>query len=407
MKKTIIKGVALILFLFSTRFAFAQVDFEQGYFVDASGNKVTCLIKDYGKENIPETLIYKKEGATREEEIETATLQEFQIESRNFKKFTVEIDKSPNKPPFFSKVKSGEYKTETVFLQTLTKGEVSLYVFFDTELRIFFLQTENQTPVQLLKKHYRVSNKEFKVNYLFRQQLWNTLKCDSIQRSYLSRIKYNAAALNSVVGKYNNCRGGQSTNYLSKKAKSKFLFTGKFGVAHSGIELLLPFQDEFAKKFSPLIGLEFEWFLPIRKNNWSVFFNVNHQSYGGDEGNDPDIIINNHATLVFSYGVRYHVYPKDGKLHLFFNAMLSQPNFSNKTILETNTTLPGAFRTSSFEGTSLQLGLGMGAYLNSRWFAEYRIGDLGKKVGLNSSLEYKYPYQTLTIGYVIFNNRKP
>ena len=406
MKDTIIKGIGLFILLLSTHLAFAQVEFVEGYFVDASGNKVTCLIKDYGKENIPETLIYKREGATTEEEIETATLQEFQIESRNFRKFTVEIDKSPNKPPYFSKVKNGEYKTETVFLQTMSTGKASLYRFYEQDLILLFLQKDDQTPVQLLKKYYRLSNKEFKVNNLYRQQLWNELRCEGISQTYVSRMAYNSSAIIKLINKYNECQGGTTVNLKQKQSKWSFQVSAKAGVRQSSIEVNEPAKDVFPSKTSFVIGAELESFLPIKKNKWSVFFNPNFHYYpGAFSETNPNNFVREHSAIVLPLGLRYHIYLNDGKFDLFFNVQISQPIFLDNDILEDNTVL-APFLSVNFNGRSLKPGFGGGLAYMDRFIMEYRFGNLGRTDGFNNPLGYAYPFQTVTLGYVFLQRKQ-
>ncbi|MEL7147291.1 MAG: hypothetical protein AAFO69_13035 [Bacteroidota bacterium] len=403
--KKITKCGFFLFFVGSFYFANAQVEFVESYYIDQYGNKVTGLIKDYGKEETPSKLIFKRNDSSPEKEIETNAVQEFQIGARNYKKFTVEIDKSPNTPPYFSKTQSPEYVTETLFLRTLSKGTASLYVFFEEELRIFFLQKGDETPIQLLKKIYQISARDFGTNNLYRQQLWNALKCEAITLSYVSRVKYSTSALNRLISKYNECQGDETENFNEKKSKSKFLFAAKAGVTHSSIELVFPFEDEFASKFSPNVGFEFEWFLPVRKNQWSVFINPNYHTYSGDDGNDPDHRVNSHSAFVITFGGRFHLYTGKGNSHFFVQVFLTQPDFSDDAF-ETDRVLAGNLRNLFFGGNSFRPGVGVGAYLGKRATIDLRIGDLGKGPSNANIFKYNYPFQTLNIGYVLFDNNK-
>ncbi len=53
------KNLLLLVMLLSFSFLNAQNNFEEGYYIDNSGNKINCLIKNLDWKNSPESIVVK------------------------------------------------------------------------------------------------------------------------------------------------------------------------------------------------------------------------------------------------------------------------------------------------------------------------------------------------------------
>ena len=390
---------ALVLLTFSVP-ALAQVDFVEGYYVDESGEKVVGLIKDFGKEETPKEIVFKKNVEGADQKIKVDDLIEFQIGGLNFKKFDIMIDMSPQTPPFLNSPKA-DYQSATVFLQTLLLGKASLYKFFEDQLVIYFLQIDNEQPEQLLKKYYQETIADYKVISKYRQQLWNQLRCDGITQESLENLRYKARDLTKVIKKYNNCTGTEVTEFTGEKKKWGYALSAKAGINNSSIHLVETLDVQYPEVSTATFGVELEAYLPLKKNSWSLFFNPFFHRYTEQESEtaaNPSLrMVATHSAIVLPIGVRYHMYLKKSELEIFLNAHFNQPIFFSRDVFPS--------RIFSLTGFSLHPGFGGGFTLKDRFTFEYRRGSIGNTPQVGELIHYNYPYRTITLGYTFLQKK--
>ena len=183
------KGVLLLYVITLSLTCFAQVSYEKGYYVDNSGKKVECLIKNLDWRNNPTEFEYKLSDGGAERKATVNNVKEFGVYERfKYIRADVKIDKSRSTLVYLSRTKEVEFEQAKLFLRVLLEGKANLYYYEEYDIRKYFFNYEEQKEIkQLVYKRYKAKDNEVKENTYFRQQLLLELKCEAIQ---LKEVKY-------------------------------------------------------------------------------------------------------------------------------------------------------------------------------------------------------------------------
>jgi hypothetical protein len=298
------------LFTFMSLVAFAQAEFMPGYFIDNTGNKVDCFIKNTERINNPRQFEYKLSESSEVMLGTIGNVQEFEILNTiyRFQRHTVDMDQSEVTTKQLGYDRNPEFKQEEVFLRVLVEGKASLYSFSSPGiLQRFFYTADTVTVKPLVYKRFMVSESKIGENNAYRQQLWVSLRCADIKVEQLDKIGYNDKALAKLFVKYNECAGAAYTNYTERTPKGKFAFTVKAGAnffsgeAKPSIVIKNPFFNDgkgtrhnynntydLGNKVAPQIGVEAEYIFPFFRNKWSFLV-------------DPSLQYNNYSYEVLAY----------------------------------------------------------------------------------------------------------
>lgn len=333
-----------LLFCFNS---YGQIQFEPGYFVDNSGTKTDCLIKNVEWQYSPNKFNYK---FTEDGTVETGSLEtvkEFGIANRfKYVRATVDIDKSSNNVNHLKNTKNPEFQEQTLFLQVLVEGQASLYSYQGTYFKRFFYKTDGVALEQLVYKKYRTStrvenenvwtqkklaNKRgMAENNWFRQQLWNNLKCESFSRKRLENLKYAKSPLIKLFSDYNACANGDFVSYENKAKRDYFNLTIRPGIKSSSMSIMndiIPALDDidFGNQIGLRLGLEAEVILPFNRNKWGIILEPTYQYFSGEQtiesNNVSGGIINttlDYKSIEVPVGVRHYFFLND-RAKIFIN----------------------------------------------------------------------------------------
>lgn len=302
---------------------FAQVSFENGYYINNSGETINCMIKNYGWKNNPSEIEYKltEEGSSRIASLKN--IQEFGISnSYRFIRAKVNMDYSPKKKfnvGFLSKKRDPEFKEETVFLKVLISGETTLYQY-DTDLftRFFFSMNDGEiTP--LIYKKYIAGEDKIKTNARFKQQLFQTLKCNKFSSEKFERLLYKSSSLIQLFEDYGKCKAITLTKVgIENKNGDLHLYIrprvqsfAQFNINTGGIGFRIGSTVDVG------LGFDLEYVLPFNKRKWSITFEPTFLNY--DSGGTASLInsIGNTETYTIEaykrwikipFGARHHFY---------------------------------------------------------------------------------------------------
>lgn len=191
------KKLLSTILLLSSLNCFSQIVFKKGYFINNENEKIDCLIKNKDWKDNPSEFEYK---FTAESEPQIATIEgvsEFGM--YNFSKYSrhnVYIDRSSIIMGQLSNVRKPELKEEVLLLKVLVEGEASVYSYVDGNLQRFFYLRDADLGVEpLIYKKYLDGSNNVVENAEYKQQLWNNLKCESIQRSSFKNLDYDRGDL--------------------------------------------------------------------------------------------------------------------------------------------------------------------------------------------------------------------
>ncbi|NAS31900.1 outer membrane beta-barrel protein [Flavobacteriaceae bacterium R38] len=408
MKKQILIIITSILSFSS----YAQIKFENGYFIDNSGKKTNCLIKNIDWENNPTKFEYKLSEDSQSVIGTIRTIKEFGIINKSkYERFNVEVDRTSNRVEDLTLNKNPEFKEETLFLKFLIQGEANLYLHKANGILRFFYNINNEEVKQLIHKKYLSPDNKIGVNNEFRKQLWNDLKYTGITPNEIRKINYNSNDLISYFIKYNSAMNSEYVDFKKKGAKEKSFinFKIKTGLDFSSLSIdqPRPFGSftiaDFGQQLSFRIGAELELILPFNKNKWAIFIESNYRNYNGSDErrrsdafdlSDEQIIDVDYSVIEFPIGVRHYFFLNDYS-KLFINASVALDFPINSTIDFENTNF------SINPTTKLDVGLGVGYNYRNKFSLEFRYNP-GTSIEDSDSFITDYSSASIILGYKIF-----
>ena len=185
----------LVLVIFISSHSFSQIIFENGYFINNSNEKVYCLIKNIDWNENPTEFEYMLSQNTNVIKESIENVKGFGVNgvSKHIRAI-VKIDDSSDNLFNMTSDKNPNFKEKTIFLKVVIDGNVSLYQYKKEDLTRFFYSLNGTDINQLVYKRYLSENKIEQNNY-FKQQIFNDLKCNSIELSSIENLRYTVSHL--------------------------------------------------------------------------------------------------------------------------------------------------------------------------------------------------------------------
>jgi len=306
-------NISIILFLIllgSSSALYAQITFEEGYYITNTGEKVDCYIKNVDWYYNPEAIDIQLTQGGESQRVDIKDMKAFQLVNGDaFIRATVDIDQSSENVTFMRSNREPEFKRQTVMLRQLLEGKATLLSYRESNIRRFFIRMDQGDPVPLVYKKYRVKDYT-KTNNQYQQQLFNMLKCEAITLRHIERTDYTEAALEDLFTLYNQCVDPNYEVVEVKEKRDAFHLTLKVGIRSTSLDMTInsPVRDdiEFETKSSVQFGLEAEYILPFNKNKWSLFVEPTYQSYSSEVSTDDDDFVRlSYSSIEIPMGMRH------------------------------------------------------------------------------------------------------
>ncbi len=395
-----------LLFLITILLSFssyAQINFEKGYFIKNSDEKIDCLIKNLDWKKNPTAFKYK---LSEDGEVNTGILdatKEFGIYNvSKYIKRTVKIDRSRYNLDKLSASKAPEFNEETLFLKVLIEGDANLYMFEDKRNTRYFYNKENTSIQQLIYKRYNINENQTGENQEYKTQLWSDLKCSTIEVGSIQDLLYSKKELINLFVAYNQCTNKAFINYAKKQKKDLFNLSFRPGLSSSSLAIkndITNFKDvDFGSKFTARFGIEAEFIFPFNKNKWAVIVEPTYRYFRAEaettaESRRQNVTIN-YQSIELPVGIRHYFYlNKTSKI--FINGAVVADISGNPIVdYETGT---------DFEiEPVINFAFGAGYKLNDTYSLEIRY-QTPRELLSNLPLR-KSKYRTLSVvfGYSIF-----
>lgn len=405
--------IVILVFIFSIN-SFSQILFEKGYFIDNSGNKTECFIKNMDWKDNPLEFEYK---LTENDDVKIADIEfvkEFGVNSvSKYIRVIVDIDKSSNEIQKLSDKKQPIYSKEKVFLNVIIEGEASLYDYEHGNFKRYFYKVDTSRIEQLIYKKYKVDVLKVGENTRFKQQLWSDLKCESISLANIKGVNYNKKDLYKLFEIYNESKNYKYTSFNNKADLDLFNLSVKLGVRNSTLEISnglssnsgISLDTNFDNETSFSVGLEAELILPFNKNKWSVFVEPTYQYYkSAKEITYLEAGVNTRKTSVtvdyksieVPIGIRHYLFLNE-KSKLFVNLLYTFDVPMPSTIKTGNASL---FDLDIESQNNFVIGAGFN--FNNRYNLELRYGM--SRALLNNYVSWSSDYKSISLifGYNIF-----
>lgn len=336
------KKIALIIVFVICNQIFSQINFEKGYFINNSNEKVECLIKNTDWNNSPTFFEYKLNNSDEVKKGNIKDITVFEIYNQvKYVRSTVKIDKSSSRVSELSTVRNPVFVEEELYLRELVTNGLKLFMYKDGEITRFFYQQNNEEVSQLVYKPYLVDGK-MAFNKYYINQLRKLLVCNSLKKESIEKVDYKEDQLIDIFTKYNQCINPSyvETKREGNKGRLNINIRPRINISSlTSINELAKTYTDFGTKMSFGIGSEFEYLLPYNKNKFGAFVELNYYTYKNEVTVDAPSYVGNKLVSSVDYksidlpiGIRYYSFIND-KSKVFFNLayiFAFESNFDSK-----------------------------------------------------------------------------
>lgn len=398
----------ILLFVFTSVAAMAQIRYEKGYVVRENESTNDLLIKNEGWKNNPSEISAKTSEESEPFVLKIEEIREFGINGEvKYVKATVPVGRIGNKIEDLDKTPEFKTTDETVLLKVLADGDADLYQLQKNGEKLYFFSKNGSEIEPLIYKKY-VPLRSIKIheNNHFRQQLYNELQCNNINADKFQNLQYAEDDFVKIFEKFNKCKNENYTSLNTNNEESNFHLSIRPGVRFDQLKMetfTTEREMEFDQKTSLVIGLQGEFVLPFQKNKWSILAETYYHSYSGEavfpsgNANLPDGSLEvDYKAIALGLGVRHSFFLNlDSKL--FLNASVSADMSIGSEI--NFDTVYDTYSDFDFEKVEPVFVLG-GGYSFKKWSFEGRF-DFPHPLA-DKELNNEFSGYSLIVGYQIF-----
>jgi hypothetical protein len=389
---------------------FSQIQFENGYFINDSDQKIECLIKNVDWKNNPTEFEYKVSEDATVQKASISSVKEFGINGfpKNIRA-SVKIDRSSDQMNKMGSEKNPVFQEETLFLKVLIESKASLFVYEDGNLTRYFYSLSDSEIKQLIYKKYFVDNVKMAENNSFRQQLFTDLKCEGITLNDVKNLIYAKKDLEKIFTKYNKCTNASISDQAPKQKRDLFNLSLRPGLNYSSLAmsynlnkyLSIDFGNELGFRF----GIEGEYILPFNRNKWGLIVEPTYQQFKSEKIHKPNanntfFAEANYASIELPIGVRHYFFlNEDSKIFVDVSAILDfNIGPSDIKIMRSD----GSTIFSLDIDSQVNAGLGIGYKYKNRYSLGMRY-QTNREI-LNGYLYWDSDYNTFSVifGYSVF-----
>ncbi len=393
-----LKAITTLLAILFTLNSFAQITYDQGYFINDKDEKIDCWIKNVDWRNNPTKFQYKLSEKAQSQTATIESVKEFGI--NNFSKYQrveIEMDRSSKELEDMSTSREPNFKKEQLFLKILVEGKATLFFYQEKNLKRYFIKTVDTEIEQLVYKKYKTFEKQVKENRQYLVQLRDQLMCDSTTTTEkLGKLEYKKKPLSKIFEEYNQCVNAQYIYYEKLHKRDLLNLNLRGGFHFSTITLD---RIDFEKKLGFKIGVELEYIIPINKNKWAVILEPTFQ-YSKAEGFAKSVVVGNlkvisdYKSIEFPLGLRHYFY-LNANSKVFVNASYVFDYTMNSNIYYE----AGGDKIPYESGQNYVFGLG---FKHNKLSVEARYATKRRLLDFMNPLDIEYRNIALMIGYTIF-----
>lgn len=393
---------------------YSQINFEKGYYINNSNQKIDGLIKNIDWENNPNQFIYKPSENEEHKIVNIESAKEFGIyNTSKYVRSNVNIDRSSKYINELSHVREPVFKKEELFLKVMVEGKANLYSYQDGNLKRYFFNKDNAAIEQLVFKKFKTTTNKIGVNNAFKQQLWNNLKCNEISVKSITNIDYTRKELLNFFVRYNKCRASEFITFEQKQ--DLFSLTLRPGIKSTSLSINNRASNvsdtDFGTELGLRLGVEIELIMPFNNKKWAFIIEPTYQYYKSEKTKTvnpfnlavPQNIVFNtdYESIELPIGIRHYFFLNNnskifanGSAVLDFASGKSNINFAytslrhNPTILEIE--------------TGINLAFGLGYKHNNKYSLELRYFTNRDLFNNYQYWESKYHSLSVIFGYTLF-----
>ena len=275
------KNRLLFTFLLVSLNLFSQNTWENGKIEFEDGTTLECQIKNENWFDNPESIKYKNQNGV-ESTADLNSLKSFEIlNTMKYIKASVDVETSSSKLSELTTTREAFFEKKVVLLKKLIDGKADLFVYENNGRIRYFYRVDENTIKPLIFKSYLHNNNHVMTNKDFVYQLNTEVSCGDSKLA-VDKIKYHEKDLVRYFEKYNRCSNSTTSKYTQSK-KSEFninllaglsLIKSKF---ESEPDYYINNSNSNVTTFR--VGSQFEYILPFRRKNFSVFAEASYLSF--------------------------------------------------------------------------------------------------------------------------------
>ncbi len=322
---------------------YSQIEFEKGYFINNSGDKVECLIKNSDWNFNPEDLKYKLTEASEIKDAGIEEIREFKVGQFYFTRHKVDVDMSSDVVSELSGQRAPEFQQQLVFLRLMVDGKADLFSFQKNGLHRFYYRMDAGEIKPLVYKRFQV-NQQIRANNYFQQQLINEVQCEGIN-THAEGLRYSIKDLSKYIIAYNDCMGSVYEVYFNKSDKGILKFKPVIAVGFGSMDVESGINASGEKLTGPTfrIGGQVEYLLPFNKYKWSILLDAAYETFKKDatltRSFDADLKVN-YSSLNAGFLIRHYFFLNtDSKIFANIGINFNSPTGSEVLFDNTNRNL--------------------------------------------------------------------
>lgn len=374
-KKIVLSAIGILAF----QLAYSQENYISGFVVKNDADTLHGFVDYRNWKNNPDIIRFKSNIDDEPISLNPMDITEFQVEDEIYVSAIVDIEDSPLQTDKLKEDNKLNIKVDTTFLQTLYRGEKSLYYYKSSNSKEnFYFKKDNSFNLLEYKKYLTLQDGKRVIaeNKKYIGQLALYLNdCKNIN-SKIERTSYNQKSMLELFQFYYNC--SSSNNSFEKKLEKSHVEIGVLaGVSSTTLSFRSNSFDYISKaKFNPSVnfstGVFFDIVFPRNQGKWSLNNELLYSTYKSTTSYDKN---SNYPIILSEIGYSYlkinnllrFKYPI-GTLFIFLNGGISNGISINETnqrraisnINMTNTIVEGSvlYETRKYE-QGLILGTGI------------------------------------------------
>lgn len=307
MNTTLLKALLCLVLTIPFSGSFAQINFEHGYYLTNSGEKIRGVIANELWREAPESFTFRDSlGQDRTISLEEASC--FAIDGKEkYVRATVNIDISIHKERYTEEQRAPIFETKTTFLLVRSEGDASLYEYLWTGPSRFFLSTDNgESFVPLIQKLYWVNDHQVGENNQFRQQLLANLSHKGVVLDDVKNLSYSTRELVKFLNEVNGVRATKEPFAGFIRDRTEFALKG--GLTFWTLDVYrLGYANVYGPAAGIQVGADFALLFPKEKATFAVSIAPNFRYLGLSTEFNQEAVSIKYTSLDVPFGVRMYL----------------------------------------------------------------------------------------------------
>lgn len=293
--------------ILATSTMFGQIEFEPGYYVTNSGEKIVGQIGNELWRLAPEKFYFRSQGGG-ETVITIEEASVFAIEGKEkFVRTTTKVDISSNVGKLLTETMAPVFDSVTTFLLVHTEGDASLYEYLWGGASRFYLSTDGGEHVlPLICKLYRPNENQIGENNQFRQQLYANLSDRGVELKDVTTLRYTGRDLTKFLDEVNGVKAPKAP--IAEFIRERTEIGVRGGLTLWTLDLTRgAYTNVFGPSVGAQIGFDFAILFPLKNVTIAPSFSPNFRYMGLNTEFQTQTVSLRYASVDIPMGVRVYV----------------------------------------------------------------------------------------------------